>query len=671
MRAMTIEYAGRRISKIGVVGSGHIGPDIALHFSKAVAGRGVPVVVQDIAADALERGRRKIEGKLSKGVESGAFRREEAEAIRKNLVFTQDASALGGSDLVIEAATENLAVKQTIFENLERICPETGILASNSSHLEPETIFERSRRPERCLVIHYFFPAERNLLVEVVPSNRTSEGVTAFCLGFYEAIGKVPIRVKSRYGYAMDPIFEGLFLAAALLVQEGVATTKQVDAVAQRALGLGVGPFTAMNLTGGNPITRIGLGEYHRKIMEWFHVPRLLEERIASGQPWEVPARGEQVDVPAETERTVRRRLLGAYFGLAGEVLEAGLVDAGDLDMGVELALVAKPPLSLMNETPEWKDLVTEYAAAYPSFRVARILQTHQGPWKIPLVRREDREDVAVLTIKRPRVLNALNAEVVRQLDEQMAEIRADGRIRAVVLTGFGTKAFVSGADLAMLASIRSPEDGVEGSRRFQEIFRRIETLGKPVVCAMNGLALGGGSELALACTARIARRGLKVLAGQPEVRLGIIPGAGATQRLPRLIPFEEAWKLLRTGESISSERALDLGYVSRLAEGDLLAEAVQFARDLAAGRAQVRTVPEGPVDVPTNLPEVELRGVSRKIDGILCRAILEGARMSLEEGLRLETQLWGEVCRTEDWRIGLENFRKTGGKQPAPFVDR
>ena len=124
--------------------------------------------------------------------------------------------------------------------------PAHAVLASNSSHLEPEAIFAELGDRSRTLVIHYFFPAERNPVVEIVPGADTSSDLTASLMKFYEAIGKVPIEVKSRYGYAIDPIFEGLFQAAALLVEDGAGTTKEVDAVAARALGLTVGPFTAM-----------------------------------------------------------------------------------------------------------------------------------------------------------------------------------------------------------------------------------------------------------------------------------------------------------------------------------------------------------------------------------------------------------------------------------------
>ncbi|MBI3272910.1 MAG: 3-hydroxyacyl-CoA dehydrogenase/enoyl-CoA hydratase family protein [Planctomycetes bacterium] len=671
---MSYQAFGRTIRKVGVVGSGQIGPDIALYFSKVLAEHDVPVVVTDVVPAALEAGAAKTKKKLDKGVETGAFKRDQADRILANLSFSADPDALRGADFVVEAATERLEVKRGIFASLEdRVGPDT-ILASNSSHLEPETIFEGLRHPERSLVIHYFFPAERNPLVEVVPGARTEATIWSFCLRFYEAIGKVPIRVGSRYGYAVDPIFEGLFLAAALLVESGTASPKQVDAIACKVLGLGVGPFTAMNLTGGNPLTQVGLGHYHDKLMPWFRSPSVLDRQVEAKAPWETAARGEAVVYDEATFAKVSAVLTGAYFGLATEVLDSGITNVADLEMAVELGLVMEPPFALMNRVgvPEALARVRGYAAANPGFKVAGVLERQAAagkPWRIPVVLREDRAGVALVTIRRPRVLNALDRETFVQLRETFDALRDDPSIRAVVLTGFGPKAFVSGADIGMLARIQNPADGERLCLETGEAVAAVDGVGKPVVCALNGLALGGGNELAMACTARIARKGLRLLAGQPEPKLGFIPGAGGTQRLPRLIPFEKAWTLLRTAGTLSSAEALACGLIREEVEGDLLARAVELARELADGRTRVAPIPRGPIAAPAGLPEPELGGLSRRIDELLRRAILEGARLTLAEGVRLEARLFGECCATQDMKLGLENFQRTNLKEPARFV--
>jgi enoyl-CoA hydratase/carnithine racemase len=187
-------------------------------------------------------------------------------------------------------------------------------------------------------------------------------------------------------------------------------------------------------------------------------------------------------------------------------------------------------------------------------------------------------------------------------------------------------------------------------------------SLGKPVVCALNGPALGSGCELAYACSARIAPRGIPSLFSHPEVRLGLIPGAGGTQRLIRLIDAASAWKLLRTGGSIGSAEALRLGLLLEEVDGDLIERAKALAR-------KIQPAPLPSTRPHADLPEVDLAGLSRKIDEILRKAILKGAAMPLEKALEFEAECFGEVFATKDCRIGLENYFRTRLREPARFV--
>ena len=671
---MAFTYQGRTLNKIGVVGSGQIGPDIALHFTKVMAPHGTPVVVVDIADEALANGQAKVSAKVRKGVDSGAFKPARAEAMLANLTFTSDYDALKGADFVIEAATENPAVKAKIVDQLESLCGPGAVLVSNSSHMEPEVIFAGAGHKNRTAVVHYFFPAERNPVVEVVPGADTDEDVASWLLSFYTEIGKVPIRVGSRYGYAIDPIFEGLLETSVLLVEAGVATPKEIDTVARKRLGLGVGPFTAHNLTGGNPITNHGLGEMHTKLGPWFRSPALLQEMVEKNQDWEIPGRKERVEVAPETAQRVGDALAATYLGLCCEAVDAGITNVADLEMAVELALVVRPPFAMMNEmgVPEALQLVERFAADHEHFPVAGCLREQAAsgePWNIPYVLREDRDGVAVLTIRRPRVLNALNATVFDQLSAHASALAADDSIAGVVITGFGRKAFVSGADVGFLAKIQSAQEGEATARHSQLALQAIANLDKPVVCAMNGLAFGGGNELAMACHARVCRKGLRVLAGQPEPNLGIIPGAGATQRLPRLVGVENAATLLRTGRPISSAEAVEMGLVREEVDGDVVAAAVDLARRAAKGDTSIKRMSPEPLPMPDALAEVDLGHLSRAVDAIMVRAILEGCAQPLAEGIAFEAKMFGEVCKTRDMRIGVQTFMEKGARAKAEFV--
>ncbi len=288
-----------------------------------------------------------------------------------------------------------------------------------------------------------------------------------------------------------------------------------------------------------------------------------------------------------------------------------------------------------------------------------------------PIILRDDRDGVTVLTISRPKVLNAMNADSIAALGEAFREVGGDDSVKAVVLTGAGEKAFVAGADIGYLLELDTPEAAEEMCLNFQGSIALMENLDKPVVCAVNGFALGGGCEIAMGAHARIAPAGLKVLAGQPEVALGVIPGAGGTQRLPRWVGFEVANALLRTGAPVSSEKAAEIGLVDRLTDGDIVEDAIAFAREILDGSYTPRPIPRGPLDVPGAFEDIDIGHLSRVVDGIVCRAAIEGGAMTLEDGLRHEAKMFAEVSQTEDARIGLKNFMENGPRVKAAFVHR
>jgi len=672
---MSFSMTGRTLDKIGIVGSGQIGPDIALHFTKFFAPLGVPVVVVDIADEALASGRAKVEKKVGKGVKAGAFTEDGAAAMLKNLTFTSDYNALAGAGLIIEAATENLDVKRKVFLQLRSLLGPDAILASNSSHMTPDVIFEGAENTSHTLVIHYFFPAERNPLVEIVPSADTDPGVTDFLMRFYEIMGKMPIQMGSRYGFGVDPVFEGITILACKVVEAGICSVKQADAIAQKAVGLGVGPFTAMNLTGGNALVYPGASGYHDHVMPFFEAPASMGEKLEKKEPWPTAGRGEEVEFTDEMFTEVGDIFRGTFFALAADVVDAKVSTVGDLDMAVETGMVVKAPFTFMNKigVPESLAQALKAAARFPGVKIPALLRDQAAsgkPWDVPTVFRRDYGDVAVVKIMRPKVLNALNSHVMAQLKEVFTAIQSDDGIRAAVLTGFGTKSFISGADIRELARLAKPAEAEQFARNGQSVLDLIENLGKPVVAAMNGLAFGGGSETAMACSARLAAKGQRMFAGQPEPKLGIIPGYGGSQRFVRWIGFEKAWPILRTGNPISSAQAVELGFATEEVDRPaLLDRAIELARDAAGGKVVLPSIPRDPVAVPDAPAEVDIGHLSQAIDGIMQKAILEGARMTLADGLAHEAKMFGECILTKDMKIGMDNFIQNGPKAKATFL--
>jgi enoyl-CoA hydratase len=249
----------------------------------------------------------------------------------------------------------------------------------------------------------------------------------------------------------------------------------------------------------------------------------------------------------------------------------------------------------------------------------------------------EKRDGIAFITFNRPKVLNALNRRTMEELREALGDAREDAAVRALILTGAGEKSFVAGADISELAQ-RTAVDGKDFSLFGQGVFHLLETMGKPSICAINGFALGGGCEIALSCTIRIASRTAKL--GQPEVKLGLIPGYGGTQRLARLCGKGTGHELCLTGEMISAEEALRIGLVNRVYEPEeLLGAAEVMAKKIIAN---------SPVAVKYTMEAIE-----------------RGMEMPLEEGLFLEATLFGLCCATEDMREGTKAFLE---KRPAAF---
>jgi enoyl-CoA hydratase len=254
------------------------------------------------------------------------------------------------------------------------------------------------------------------------------------------------------------------------------------------------------------------------------------------------------------------------------------------------------------------------------------------------LVEVQDR--IAVISINRPDKMNALNEGIIRELGRAMEEVTERGDVGGIILTGVGEKAFVAGADIAELAKM-GPVDGIDVSRLGQRVFRSIELSRKPVIAAVNGFALGGGCELALACHLRIASENAKF--GLPEVKLGIIPGYGGTLRLPRIVGKGRALELMLTAEMVDAQEAYRIGLANKVVP---LAELMEATRTLMKG-----ILKNGPVAL-----------------GLAIECATRGMEMSVDDGLALESNLFGLLASTSDMREGMTAFLE---KRRAAFTGR
>ena len=255
-------------------------------------------------------------------------------------------------------------------------------------------------------------------------------------------------------------------------------------------------------------------------------------------------------------------------------------------------------------------------------------------------VKTENRDGLLIVTIDRPKVLNALNAQTVGEIYEAFEKARDDDSVKAVIITGGGEKAFVAGADINELAQ-KTPITGKTTSERGQAVLSFIERFPKPVIAAINGFALGGGCELAIACHIRIASD--KAQIGLPEVTLGIIPGYGGTQRMARLLGKGKALELICTGDRIPAAEAERIGLVNKVVPAEqLMAVAEEMARKIMS---------RGPLAIRAAI-----------------EAVMHGSEMPFEEGQFLEATLFGLLCASEDTKEGMNAFLE---KRPAQFKGR
>jgi enoyl-CoA hydratase len=252
----------------------------------------------------------------------------------------------------------------------------------------------------------------------------------------------------------------------------------------------------------------------------------------------------------------------------------------------------------------------------------------------------QEKDGIGIVTINRPKKLNALDAQTINELYDVFGSIKTNEAVKVAILTGAGDKSFVAGADIEELAQLNQ-HTGKAKMHRGQGLTVLIENLGKPVIGAINGFALGGGCELAMGCTLRLCSE--KARFGQPEVNLGVIPGYGGTQRLPRLIGKAKAMEMILTGDAIDAPEALRLGLVNKVCVPEqLMAEAEALARKIMA---------KGPLAI-----KATLESVNRGLD------------MTFSEGLNLEANLFALLCETQDGKEGLRAFSE---KRPPQFKNK
>jgi enoyl-CoA hydratase/3-hydroxyacyl-CoA dehydrogenase len=612
------------IKKVGVIGCGLMGAGIA----QVAAQAGYETIVRELNDELLEKGLERISAFLDKGVAKKKLSQAKRDATWACVSGTTELADLADCDLVIEVIFENMQAKQELFRELDGICHEGTILASNTSSLSVTEMATATNRPDRVAGLHYFFPAVINQLLEIVAAEQTSPQVVETLLAFARATGKVPIVVKDAPGFAVNRFFVPWLNEAARVLGEGVANIPTIDEAACETFHVGMGPFALMNAT-GIPIAYHCTESFAEAKGDFYGPATTLAAQFGAGQPWDLEG-----EVDETAKKTIGDRLLGTVFGVAAQLVDEGVSTAEDTDRGALVGLRwVRGPFGMMNDLglDQALELVERLAKHHDSFTVPELLRRQAAtgqPWVLRDVALEVHDHIATITMNRPEAMNALNDKVLRELKESIAQVRADPAVRVVVITGEGP-AFVAGADIRAMMSKNLVE-----IREFTQfghgVLQDIEALEKPVIAAINGFALGGGLELALACDIRLASTEARM--GFPEVGLGIFPGLGGTQRTTQLVGKGQACELIFTGVPIGAEEAARIGLVNRaVPPRKLLAEAQRMAKQIAR---------QGPIAV-----------------GRAKAAINQALQVGLDAGLAFELEAVTLTFGTEDQQEGMAAF--------------
>jgi enoyl-CoA hydratase/3-hydroxyacyl-CoA dehydrogenase len=624
---------------IAVLGAGNMGSGIA----QACAQAGFRVRVRDVSDAMLARGRSLVEQTLEGGIRRKKLTPAKRDEILGGIEWTVDvAHAVGEAALVIEAVFEEEAVKRALFAEVARSVPSSAIVATNTSSLSVSRLSEGFPEPGRFAGLHFFYPAAINKLVEVIGGDRTDPAMLEELERLSYALRKVPIRVRDSAGFAVNRYFVPFLNESARMADEGLASLATIEEAGRECFGASLGPFELMNVT-GIPIAHHSESSLAAAFGPAYVPSKRLEAQFRAGVPW--AWKGTEVEPSKKAE--VRDRFLGLTIGIATRLVEEGVATPEAVDRGAVVGLKwAKGPFALLNEVGLARGLalVREQAARWPNaFPVSRELvervERGESSWPMHSVRVERRGAVAWVLIDRPEVLNSLNSAVLRDLDAAFSGLEPDPALRCVVLAGSGP-VFAAGADIGEMES----KDLAEG-RAFgfvgQAVCQRIENFRTPVVALVEGFALGGGLELALACDFIVAADSARL--GLPEASVGIHPGWGGASRLTRNIGAPRAKYLIYTAQPVPASEAERLGIVALVVPA-------------ASAREQVRALAE---TIASRAP-VALSWIKSVIQ--------KGSDASLEASLRLEGESAGHTFGTSDRAEGMRAFRE---RRPPKFEGR
>src|SRR3954469_7422178 len=659
------------VFKAAVVGAGTMGGQIA----QTIAASGIDVVLKDIdqklVDHGLEEARNVTAGQVGRLVKKEKLTQEEADAQVEEVVGritgTTTYDGFGEVDFVIEAVPEKMEIKQSVFAELDAVTPGHAILASNTSSLSITEIGEATIRPDKVVGFHYFYPAAVLPLIEIVEGEETSSDTVEAAINFAQTIRKQPITCAEVPGFVVNRILNSAVCEIWRQQEEQGLSIQKIDEGVAAANVAPMGPFVLVDLLGLDTVLHVA-EHLEESYGDRFYIHQGMKKLVDDGKLG-AKTGGEgfysdgkpniEGDAEPDGERLAELWTLKALRE-ACLVLEEGVSTVREIDLGLMAGAGLDPRRGLF--PPFWKadaerlDAMLEKMERAqeehgkrlePPLILRRLvaqgrlgISTGQGFYAWPqadegdqpdTVKLETRGQVAIAWLANPP-LNAVSPQVIKDLATVWEKVTRGGEVRALVIASSIPVVFSAGADIKAFTSMDESQ-GEELIHTGHSLLRDFGQNRVTTIAAVNSIAYGGGCELSMACDFRIAAQ--SAIFGQPEIKLGIIPGFGGTQRLPRLVGESKALEMNLTGAAITAGSAYEHGLANRVVpDHELLETALLWAEGLAQ---------QAPIAVEL------IKKTSHKGD--------------LDEGIEAEKQAFADAFQTEDAKEGISAF--LGKRQP------
>ena len=649
--------------KVTVIGSGEMGRGIALVFAQF----GNEVNLDDSFPEALEKAKKYISDNIAKMTEKGILKQSEGEDIKKRIAYVSNLEdAVKDSDLVMEAVPEIVELKQNIFATLDKVCRRDAILATNTSNIKISEISKDVKHKDRVLGLHFFNPANRMKLVEVIRSEDTADEYFEKAVKISESIGKTPVRVlRDSPGFIVNRINAPDMLFFCQVIDRNVEKPEELDAYA-KGQGLPMGPYELMDFVGLDTVAH-SLDYYAKTISDEYNKCTSIRKLVADGKMGKKTGKGfydwstgkAAIPKAEPSEKITIMDIFAIEINEAVKLIEEQVALPDEIETAVKLGLnrpfgpmsvaksftnaelkkmlenisktyglnIFKPAKSI--EAGKLKEIISVKSFAAPSKKkeekTSEVTSVPQGEKKYSSLILEKRSNyVARILLNHPKH-NLINSDLLNDLESAIKEIWDDKEIRVVIITGSG-ETFSAGAELTQF--IPGLFDFVEYTRKGERIFKLLQEVPKIVIAEIKGLALGGGFELSLSADIRVSTPEAQV--AFPEVTIGLLPAWSGSQRLAKLIGSSRASYIILTGKRITGEEAKSLGIVSELfPKAGIDEETIKFAEALA-------------------------NGVSPIAAALSKRLINRGADIAFDSGLEMESMAAGVLYGTEDLKEGI-----------------